>query len=132
MRKYSFLPLVLILAYLHLVGCTTFKPYVSNSSQVSTTRFEKSKRYQIVFVDGHKKTSYGEDIQINGDSLELSDAFSKTPYPERYPLADITEVKKAQFSAGKTLGLVGGIVVGIVIILGLLIIQGLGEANKAD
>ena len=88
-------------------GCTTFKPMATTEPQVILSQIKPGDEIRLTTRDGRKwefTIKEVNDKQLVGEN-------------EKVNLADITDIERREFSTGKTVGLVGGIIV----LLGVLI-----------
>lgn len=120
----------ILVIFFYLVSCTSYRPVVTNSDQIASFQFKENKRYQIVLINDKKIAAYGKGIQITGDQIIITTRFKRPPKTEQFPLSQVEQINIAKFSAGKTIGLAGGIIIGIGIIFTVVVINALRDLEN--
>ena len=99
--------IVLLVCMSLATGCTTFKPMAAANTEVIPSRIKPGDEVRLTTRDGRVREFIIKEVtdkQLVGENESVVD------------LSDITDIERREFSTGKTVGLVGGII-GVVLLI---------------
>jgi hypothetical protein len=113
--RFKFVSAILILIFFSTnAACMTWRDFPIQNA--SSTAFEATKKYEIIFTNGAKIEAKGDHLLLREDEIGVM-AEGQSNYVF-YARDQSQSIRVRQISTGKTVGLVAGILAGIGAIIG--------------